>query len=70
MRQVKFRANVFDAVEIFSNSPLSWDKLAESEIRGFVIAKYQYALYLEVLGNIVQILSVAHNRRAAKYISI
>ncbi len=64
----QFRANVFDAIEIISNSPLSWVKVAEPEIRRFVIAKYPYSLYFEVLGDIVQILSVAHNRRAAKYL--
>lgn len=64
----QFRANVFEAIEMISKSSLGWAKLAESEIRRFVISKYPYSLYFEVIGNIVQILSFAHNRRAAKYL--
>ncbi len=62
-----FRTIVFDSIEIISHSPLSWGKVAETDIRKFVIPRYPYSLYFEVLANIVYVLAVAHNRRTPQY---
>ena len=63
----QFRAIVFDSIEIISHSPLSWGNVSETSIRKFVIPRYPYSLYFEVLGNIVYVLAVAHNRRTPRY---
>jgi toxin ParE1/3/4 len=62
-----FRSSVIDAVELISNSPLSWRQVTESGVRRIVVDKYPYTVYFEVLGDMVYVLSVAHHRKAPKY---
>jgi len=62
-----FRSSVIDAVELISNSPLSWRQVTESGVRRIIVEKYPYTIYYEVLGDMVYVLSVAHHRKAPKY---
>jgi hypothetical protein len=38
-----------------------------SNIRKFVLPRYPYSLYFEVVGDTVNVLAVAHNRRLPGY---
>jgi hypothetical protein len=62
-----FKTIVFDSIDIISHSPLSWGKVGGSNIRKFVLPRYPYSLYFEVVGDTVNVLAVAHNRRLPGY---
>jgi toxin ParE1/3/4 len=63
----RFRSEVFDAIDLIARSPLSWKKIAEPAVRRILVGKYPYSIYFELSDDVVQVLSIAHHRRAPKF---
>ncbi|MDQ3189856.1 MAG: type II toxin-antitoxin system RelE/ParE family toxin [Pseudomonadota bacterium] len=61
-----FRAEVLDAIERLSASPLSRPE-DEDGNRKRVLRRFPYSVFYEVVGNTVTILAVAHHRRHPNY---
>jgi len=59
-----FRTIVFDSIELISNSPLSWAKVSDRGIRKFVLPRYPYTIFFNVLGKSVRVIAVTHHHRA------
>lgn len=59
-----FTLIVFDSIETISHSPLSWAKISDKGLRKFVLPRYPYSLFFTVQGSTVNIMAVAHHRRA------
>lgn len=61
-----FRSEVFDAIDRIAEAPATWPADDEGN-RKYVLRRFPYSVFYEVLGSIVTILAVAHHRRRPNY---
>ena len=61
-----FRTEALSAIDRLCTDALMWPE-DEDEIRRYVLRHFPYTIYYEVLGNIVTVLAVAHQRRRPGY---
>ncbi len=61
-----FRSEVFDAVDRIATAPLTWPADDEGN-RKYILRRFPYSVFYDVVGSVVTILAVAHHRRKPDY---